>query len=288
MESHLVVLDCDNTMGPWAKEIDDGLALLYLLGRSDVRLVGITTTFGNGPLDLVCDQTQWLLGRVGRQDIPVYRGAEGRPGGVTPAANFLVQVARDLPGEVTILAIGPLSNLATACEVDPGFLDRVNRVVCMGGVAETLRIGWREVAELNLSADPEAAHRILGNTACPVALMNAEICLGAAFGLGDLAMLHTWPRDLRQIVRKWLLAFGLRCGVPRFYLWDLVPAVYITNPELYPSHPVALKSTVRDLGTGQLVTAPCDDHTALQMPDRILDVGRFKQLLVEAWDRVVR
>ena len=43
-----VIFDCDNTMGQPYREVDDGLTLLYLLGRSDVELLGITTTFGNG------------------------------------------------------------------------------------------------------------------------------------------------------------------------------------------------------------------------------------------------
>ncbi|TFG49619.1 MAG: nucleoside hydrolase, partial [Anaerolineales bacterium] len=52
-----VIFDCDNTMGLKTKEVDDGLTLYYLLGRPDIDLLGITTTFGNGTIDQVYQQT---------------------------------------------------------------------------------------------------------------------------------------------------------------------------------------------------------------------------------------
>ncbi|RLD03663.1 MAG: nucleoside hydrolase, partial [Chloroflexota bacterium] len=88
-----IIFDCDNTMGLWTKEIDDGLALYYLLGRPDVGLVGVTTTFGNGTIDQVYPQTQKMVTDLGRQDIPVVKGAGKRAEGPTEAARFLAEKA---------------------------------------------------------------------------------------------------------------------------------------------------------------------------------------------------
>jgi len=70
-----VIFDCDNTMGLRTKEIDDGLAYYYLLGRPGIKLMGITTTFGNGTIDQVYTQTKQLVSEVGNPDLPVKRGA---------------------------------------------------------------------------------------------------------------------------------------------------------------------------------------------------------------------
>ena len=65
-----VIYDCDNTMGLPLKEVDDGLTLLYLLGRPDIELLGVTTTFGNGTAGQAYAQTQKLLQQAGRAEIP--------------------------------------------------------------------------------------------------------------------------------------------------------------------------------------------------------------------------
>ena len=65
-------------MGLPRKEIDDGLTLLYLLGRPDIELLSVTTTFGNGTIDEVYPQTVQLLRDLGHSDMPVYAGAGAR------------------------------------------------------------------------------------------------------------------------------------------------------------------------------------------------------------------
>lgn len=287
-----ILYDCDNTMGLPRQEIDDGLTLFYLLGRRDIDLLGVTTTFGNGTIEQVYRQTTQLVRDVGHSDLSVVKG-EGRRGQPpTEAAHFLAQTAAQSPGEVTVLATGPLGNLRAAAEIDPDFLNNLKQVVCMGGYLDPLRIGWRNVAELNLSRDPEAAHRVL-YAPCPVTLMNAHVCLQAPFGWRDLWRARFWPRETRRIVRGWLLAFGIHCGVPRFYLWDLLPAVYLSRPDLFDKKTARVRSTLSDLETGTLVVGdpgkadePLDPSSAgarINMPSRILDREQFKTLLFAAW-----
>jgi len=116
-----VILDCDNTMGLPRREIDDGLTIRYLLGRPDIELLGVTTTFGNGSIDQVYPQTVNLLRDWGHGDIPVFKGAGARGQGPTDAARYLAETAAHSPGEVTLLATGPLGNLRASAELDPGF-----------------------------------------------------------------------------------------------------------------------------------------------------------------------
>jgi purine nucleosidase len=277
-----IIFDCDNTMGLPRKEIDDGLTLLYLLGRPDVELLGITTTFGNGTIDEVHFATEWLLRGVDRTDIPLHQGEGERGQPPTDAARFLAETAASRPGEITLLATGPLGNLRVAAELDPAFFGNLKQIASMGGYLHPLRIGWRNLVELNLSADPEGAFAVL-NASCPITLMNAHVCLQAPFGWRDLGRIEHWGRDMRRVVRNWLLAFGVYCGVPTFYLWDLVPAIYISYPELFDANPVWGNSTVTDLETGALVVASEGEGNRVNMPERILDPERFRAILWEAW-----
>jgi len=116
-----IIFDCDNTMGLPRKEIDDGLTLLSLLGRPDVELLGLTTTFGNGAIDEVHPATEKLPRDVGRADIPLRKGEGERGQPPTDAARFLAETAASRPGEITLLATGPLGNLRAAAELDPAF-----------------------------------------------------------------------------------------------------------------------------------------------------------------------
>ena len=158
MAEHIpVILDCDNTMGIPGCDVDDGLALLYLLGSPEVRLLGVTCSYGNSTQEAVCRNTTALLSRWGRQDIPVLRGSEG-PGRLpSPAADFLCETARAYSGALRLLVTGSTTNLRGAMELDGHFLDHLRTVSMMGGITEPLFVGGRPMAELNLSIDCRAS-----------------------------------------------------------------------------------------------------------------------------------
>jgi len=280
-----VVVDCDNTLGKPYREVDDGLTLLYLLGRPDIQILGITTTFGNGSIDDVYELTAQFLRKVGRSDIPLLKGAGARGQAPTDAAHFLAETAARYPGEVSVLAIGPLGNLRAASEIDPDFFRNLKQIACMGGYLRPLRLGWKKVDELNLSSDPEAAFAVL-NAPCPVTLMNAHTCLQASFGWGDLAKVRHWGQSTRGFLRRWLLGHLLACGLAKFYLWDLLPAVYISHPDLFDTNPVWVRSTVADLEKGSIVLGDAGQGAAVNMPERILDVARFREILFSSWKKV--
>ena len=73
-----IVFDCDNTFGIKNCDVDDGLALMYLLGSREAEFLGVTSTYGNSSLDVVQAVNLRMLEELGRRDIPVKRGGEKR------------------------------------------------------------------------------------------------------------------------------------------------------------------------------------------------------------------
>ena len=106
-----IVFDCDNTFGVPEKPVDDGLALIYLLGKPQVQLLGVTTTFGNSTVDVVYSNTKNMLKDLGRADIPVLKGSSSKSNRTSEAAEFLVDQANRYPGNLKILAVGAMTNL---------------------------------------------------------------------------------------------------------------------------------------------------------------------------------
>ncbi|SEG94928.1 purine nucleosidase [Saccharopolyspora kobensis] len=193
-----LIVDCDTG-------IDDALALLYLLGDPGVRIGAVTTVFGNTDPGTAALNTLRVLELVGRSDIPVAVGAEHDRRGnrhlapdvhgadglgntdlpaprtspiAEPAAELIVRMARENPGTVHLLAVGPLTNLAAALQLEPELPRLVKHVTIMGGAM--LHPGnVTPVAEANISNDPEAA-RIVLRAGWPVTLVPLDATMTEA------------------------------------------------------------------------------------------------------------
>ena len=170
--------------------VDDALALLLALSSPEVELVGISTVAGNVPLPRTTDNTLRLLQWAGRGDVSVYVGAErplvrnavaaadvhGATGlgaaqlpeaRTSPAGDgveFLLSTLQARPGEVILVATGPLTNLARAEAQVPGVLRRARQVVIMGGAMRAPG-NVTPTAEFNFYADPHAARQVLASEA---------------------------------------------------------------------------------------------------------------------------
>lgn len=177
-----VLVDCDTG-------IDDAIALLYLLADPGVEICGITTVFGNISAATAARNTLWVLDVAGRTgQVPVAEGSEltlvgqethragdvhgghglggaevGEPSGRVvgeSAPELIVRTARERPGQVHLLATGPLTNLAVALRLEPKLPRLVGGVTVMGGAA--LAPGnITPAAEANIWHDPEAAQAVL-------------------------------------------------------------------------------------------------------------------------------
>ncbi|WP_238422380.1 nucleoside hydrolase [Gordonia sp. 'Campus'] len=171
--------DCDTG-------IDDSLALIYLLARADVDLVGIASTAGNVPVDVVTANNLAWLELCGRPEVPVHTGSATPlvadlmttedthgPLGVgyaelpTPtiaaspvdAADAWIEAARAHDGELVGLVTGPLTSLATAIRRDATLPARLRRLVIMGGAFHT-HGNTTPTSEWNVAVDPEAAAEV--------------------------------------------------------------------------------------------------------------------------------
>jgi purine nucleosidase len=175
--THKLLLDCDTG-------VDDTMAILYAALHPDVELLGVGAVFGNVPVDVATRNSTHALAMVGRDDVPVARGAagplDGRPQTyaffvhgddgqgnagtgrpVAPpvqesAADQIVRLVREHPGEVELVAVGPLTNLALALRRCPELPSLVRGVTLMGGAA-AVPGNVTPVAEVNIWFDPEAA-----------------------------------------------------------------------------------------------------------------------------------
>ena len=160
------------------------MALLYLNAIPSVDLLGITTILGNAPIE-VCTRNALILCERYGIDVPVYRGSESSVTGQVPgeypdfvhgtdglgeldlpepvkgvedqpAFEYLVGAVSSHPREITILAVGRLTNLALAINTQPDFQDLAKEVIIMGG-AVNVPGNVTRWAEANIMGDPEAA-----------------------------------------------------------------------------------------------------------------------------------
>lgn len=176
----LVALDLDLAMGAPGSDIDDGFALALALGDPAIELALVTTVNGNTDVATATTLTFELLDRFGRTGaLPVHAGAArallhpasrsgSLPDGVVPrtappphAALALVELVREHPGAVTLVAIGPLTNVALAMLLDPGFAAGLGALVIMGGVFAGTTGFSQMPGEFNVWSDPDAAAVVL-------------------------------------------------------------------------------------------------------------------------------
>ncbi|MCK2183208.1 nucleoside hydrolase [Halomonas getboli] len=180
--------------------VDDAQAIAIALRHPDIELLGMTTTFGNVDVE-TATHNALLLSELAGQRIPVAQGAAVsmvKPRHPAPAhihganglgdidlpavtgqadarnaAQFIVDTVNARPGEVSLVAVGPLGNLAAALQIDPSITERVKRVVVMGG---SIKEGGNvtPVAEANIFNDPHAAQRVL-TAGWPLTLVGLDV-----------------------------------------------------------------------------------------------------------------
>jgi len=178
---------------------DDAFALLLAMRSPELKIEGITPVSGNVPLELTLPNALRMVEIAGRTDIPVAAGAKvplvrrlvtaeyahgnnGLAGTVfpepkikpvaEPAAELIRRVVRSHPGEVTLITIGPLTNVANALLGDDQLAPMVKSVVMMGGSLSGGNI--TPSAEFNVYVDPEAA-RVVFQSGIPVTMVGLDV-----------------------------------------------------------------------------------------------------------------
>lgn len=248
---HAVILDCD-------PGIDDALALMLAAGSPELRLVGITTVAGNRPVEVTSLNARRIMDLAGRQQVPVHAGAAcpfghaqprcnlvhgedglggvdlGPPSALSPghAATQLVQWLRDSPAQtLTLVAVGPLTNLALAESLSPGVLQRAHRVLIMGGA---LRCAGNvtPAAEFNFYADPVAAQMVLAAQADTV-LFPLDVTRQAAMPAAWIDSLADLPSRCGQAAARMLRAYASVDPL----LHDACPVACLLDDSLFTAEP---------------------------------------------------
>jgi inosine-uridine nucleoside N-ribohydrolase len=241
--------------------IDDALALFLALASPDVQLEAVTTVSGNVHVDFTTRNALTLLELVGRPGILVARGSD-RPlvrqpviadyvhgqnglGGVmlpeprqrlasNHAVDVIIQKILEAPGEITLAAIGPLTNLALAVRREPRIAQSVREVIIMGGA---LRVPGNvtPVSEFNIFADPHAAHIVL-HAGWPIRLVSLDTTNHADMQREQFARLaatgHPVTQCMKAMVDYHLDEFGKARNITTFHMHDPLCLAAAIQPDL--------------------------------------------------------
>lgn len=293
MTQKRVVVDFDNTMGVKGCDIDDGLALLFLLGSpSPVRIEAVCTTYGNSDIRTVGAATARLLEALAAagEDIPAYEGAPSADSADGDAARFLARTAAENPGEIHVLALGSLTNVRGAAEEDPSFFANLAGITLMGGITESLAINGIIMDELNLSCDPAATRAVL-QASCPVSIATSHNCLPAQFSLDDFRQAFGEDSWVHRTCSYWFDDMMERYESQTFVCWDVVAAAALARPDLFERKPFNVALNDRLLSVGYLEAARTGVPQAQVCAPEIVDAERFRAEVLAAWkfmsDRLV-
>jgi purine nucleosidase len=297
--------------------IDDAIALLFLCAAAAapanrLRIDGVTTVGGNADLDQVTGNVMRLLEFAGRTDIGVYRGGEGRAargrefspdvhgadglggeGGRTvtmrereeSAVDFLISHAAAYPGEVTLLPLGPLTNIAAAVEADPAFAGNVHSVVLMGGAEGGGNM--TQWAEFNLWCDPKASEAVFAAGFRDLVMVGLDATSEADLtpGIGDLLLRLDTPvsRFIHAITRTYANFAFASNGSLSFDLHDPLAAAYLLDPEVIATAEANVTIAVDGEQQGRSLVARTSDFPGTAANARVAtgaDTARFYRLLL--------
>ncbi|MEB0140461.1 MULTISPECIES: nucleoside hydrolase [unclassified Undibacterium] len=278
---HKVIFDTD-------PGVDDAMALYFALAHPDIEVVGITTTFGNVHVEQATINALYLT-RIAGRTIPVAQGvaipfakAAGSPpdfihgadglgnlpqridvGGTAEAhsaAEFIVAMARQYPGEISLVAVGPLGNLGLALKLEPRLPQLLKQVVLMAGTVDEPG-NVSPVAEANVWNDPDAADLVFtaGWDLTMVGLdVTHRVVLPASFfaalakqhnhiAMDTLAHAVNFYASFYQSIRPDL---GHAC-----YGHDVLAFVWLVAPEMFGTASGRVRVATAGIGNGQTMLA---------------------------------
>lgn len=249
--------------------IDDAASIIWTLACDRYDVKALTVTTGNAGLSNCVINALRLIEVMDRTDIPVYEGAYkpllipakhasfahgkdgmGDAGLAMPtvqkkpgyAAAEMARIVKESVDPVTILALGPMTNIALAMLLDPDFKNNVESIVFMGGAARVSG-NHTPVASFNVTADPEAAN-IVYNSDIPIMQIGLDVCNKFSITLADIARV-TQPENKISSMLSRMLAFRTReIASGSEHSWritrpdgiglnDLAATAYLMNPDWF-------------------------------------------------------
>jgi purine nucleosidase len=258
---------------------DDALALAYAVASPRIDVIAVTTVAGNVDIEKTTANTLSVLDWLGSGDVPVHRGAsrplvrphvdasyfhdEGGLGGAQlplssrsmgadrgPAA--LIRLARQLPGELTLVALGPLTNLAIALNVEPALPALLKSVVVMGG-AFTVPGNTTPAAEFNILVDPEAADQVFSAPFSSITAVGLDVTRQVTLRREDWDAANTansLPASASLLREVGKFSFS-HLGRDQFSLHDPLAVEVAVDPTLIEVRELAIRVDAVDPNTGR-------------------------------------
>lgn len=240
---------------------DDWLSMLMLAADARVQWVGTSVVAGNAPLHVTLANALRIRQHYGLRT-PIYRGCAapmtarletaqqvlGEQGMRTrgaplpdaseppesgDAVQALLHALRASAEPMTVVAIGPLTNLATALARDPGAVSRIGEILLMGG--STDRGNHTPAAEFNIYADPEAADLVF-NSGVPLRMFGLNVCRQVLIDQSHVQQVQAWPGQRAQWLAGYLDAYQrIRSadGSNPMPLYDPVVTAWLAAPDLF-------------------------------------------------------
>jgi purine nucleosidase len=302
-----IILDCD-------PGIDDALAIAFAHGHPGIDLIGITSVAGNVSLAKTTANALAVSEYIGAAGTPVTAGCAGpllRPaydardvhgdsglgGAVLPAAaaspapghaiEYIIDTVRAAPGQITLVATGPLTNIALAVTREPRLAGWVREFVIMGG--STGRGNVTPAAEFNIWADPEAA-AIVFRAGWTVVMLGLDVTLRTGAGPAVLQRMRELGPLGTELVLPALQQYRSVSEPSGPPVHDVCAVAWVAQPGLFGLRPARVQvETTGQLTSGMTVTdfeaagqADCGNARVAMS----IDVDAFWELVLGTYQRV--
>lgn len=274
-----VILDVDTG-------IDDALAITYALNSPELEVIGITTCFGNNSLEKTTRNTLVVLEKVGKT-VPVYRGADkplkrdsrefpfhvhgedglGNSFAKDPileaeeehAVDYIISQVKKRPNEITLIPVGPLTNLAQAILKDPEIIPLFKEVIIMGG-AVFVPGNVTSHSEANIYTDPEAAELVF-SSGLPITVVGLDVTMKTLLPEAALADWRAKGTDEAQFFAD-MTGFYMQAyetfepGIGGCALHDPLAVGVAVNPDFVRTEEWNVKVVLEGEETGRTVASP--------------------------------
>lgn len=299
--------------------VDDAMALLYLHRHPGIELVGVTTVFGNAPIEITTRNAQFLHqkwkiaapiakgagraydeGRDAAHFAPVVHGEDGlgnigvplevdHPLDEREAVQFIIDTVRADPGNVTLVAVGRMTNLALALKADPEIAALVKEVVIMGGAFD-INGNVTPAAEANIHGDPEAAD-VVFTAPWKVTIIGLDVTMKTTMSSDYLAkMVEAGPAELKllsDLSQYYIDFYRQRVGLDGMALHDSCACVYLTEPQLFETRTGPVRVVCGGIADGETIQAPDQGRKFVgtawdDVPSQVVCTGIQPEAVLEA------
>lgn len=301
-----VLIDCDPGH-------DDMVAIMLALASPEIELLGVSTVAGNQTGDKTYSNALRTLTLLGRRDIPVTKGAQrpllreltiapmihgvsgldgadlpepGFEGDSRHSVDFIIQTIMGSREPITLVATGPLTNLALALLKEPGLTRAVSRIVLMGGAVHDSNIS--PAAEFNIFVDPEAAKIVFGCGA-PIVMVGLDVTNKSKLSFADIDEMESWKGRVSRVVAPLLRFFANTnkevFGIDGAPVHDALAVAHLVRPEVITTRRMNVEiETVGELTRGRTVADVYGISGRKPNADVALEVNQplFKEMIFTA------